>query len=179
MSEPLVGSGALVDLRKVTEADVTPDYVAWLNDPEVGQYLETRFTAHTADDIRRYVRAQHEAADAVFLAIIRRADGRHVGNLRLGAIDRHHQSATLALVIGDKSAWGQGAGSDAIATATTYAFTALGLEKLTARVYASNTGSIRAFEKAGWRHEGLQRSQFQTDAGRVDGVGLGIERRPA
>jgi RimJ/RimL family protein N-acetyltransferase len=115
----------------------------------------------------------------VFLAIIRRADARHVGNLRIGAIDRHHRSATVALVIGDKTAWGQGIGSDAIATASTYAFTTLGLEKLTARVYASNTGSIRAFEKAGWRHEGRQRRQFQTEAGRDDGVWLGIECPPA
>ena len=169
-------TGRAVTLRPVTESDVTDAYVAWLNDPQVNQYLETRFVTHTLDDVRRYVRDQLLATDAMFLAIIRRSDGRHIGNLRIGAIDRHHRTATLALVIGERSAWGQGLGSDAIAAATDHALTALGLDKLTARVYATNLGSIRAFEKAGWHREGLQRGQFITAAGRVDGVWFGIER---
>ena len=172
---PLI-SGAAVTLRPVTESDVTDDYVGWLNDPEVNQYLETRFVTHTLEDVRRYVGDQSRATDTIFLAIIRQSDGRHIGNLRIGAIDRHHRSATIALMIGERSAWGQGLGSDAIAAATHHAFTALGLDKLTARVYATNLGSIRAFEKAGWRREGLQHGQFLTDAGRVDGVWFGIER---
>ncbi len=168
--------GQNVALRPVTDADVTDEYVAWMNDPEVGVFLETRFTSHSADDVRRYVKTQNEAAAAEFLAIIRRADRRHVGNLRIGAIDRHHHTATIALVIGDKSAWGQGLGSEAIALATTHAFWALGVRKLTARCYSTNVASIRAFEKAGWRHEGRQVSQFESTNGRVDGVWLGIER---
>ena len=169
--------GLAVDLRPVKDSDVTDEYVAWLNDPQVNQYLETRFVEQTHADVRRYVRDQADAADAVFLAIVRRADGRHIGNLRIGAIDPHHRSATIALVIGDRGAWGQGLGSDAIGAATRYAFTALGLDKLTARCYATNLASIRAFEKAGWRHEGVQHGQFMTGAGRVDGVWLGIERQ--
>jgi ribosomal-protein-alanine N-acetyltransferase len=168
--------GARVALRTVTEADVTDDYVGWMNDPAVGAFLETRFATHTADDVRRYVRTQNESADAVFLAIVRRDDQRHIGNLRIGAIDRHHHTATIALVIGDNSAWGRGFGSEAIALATSHAFSALGLVKLTARCYATNLGSIRAFEKAGWRHEGRQVSQFESAGGRVDGVWLGIKR---
>jgi RimJ/RimL family protein N-acetyltransferase len=170
-------TGTAVDLRPVTESDVDDAYVAWLNDPAVNQYLETRFVTHSADDIRQYVRDQARAADAVFLAIVRRSDGRHIGNLRIGAIDRHHRSATIALVIGDRTAWGRGLGSDAITTATRYAFTSLDLDKLTARCYATNLGSIRAFEKAGWQREGVQRGQFMTDAGRIDGVWLGIQRQ--
>jgi RimJ/RimL family protein N-acetyltransferase len=169
-------AGARVALRLVSEADVTDEYVAWLNDPEVGAFLETRFTAHTADDVRRYVRHQRASDDAVFLAIVRRADQRHIGNLRIGAIDRRHHSATIALVIGDKSAWGQGFGSEAIALATAYAFASLQIVKLNARCYATNLASIRAFEKAGWQQEGRQPSQFETPQGRVGGVWLGIGR---
>lgn len=176
MSRMLI-EGEQVALRHVSEDDVTPAYVEWMNDAEVGRFLETRFTPHTADDIRRYVRQQREATDAEFLAIIRRADRRHIGNLRIGAIDRRHLTATIALFIGDKNAWGQGLGSEAIALATKHAFSALGLRKLTARCYSTNTGSIRAFEKAGWRREGLQLSQFESAAGeRVDGVWLGVVR---
>jgi len=167
---------ARLRLRPVVAADVTDRYVSWMNDPAVGQFLETRFAPHTRADVLAYVAAQASATDAVFLAIVQRDGDRHIGNLRIGAIDRHHDSATVALVIGDRGAWGEGFGSEAIAAATRYAFDALGLRKLTARCYATNVGSIRAFEKAGWHREGVQRSQFETPSGRVDGVWLGIAR---
>ena len=105
---------------------------------------------------------------------MRKADDRHLGNLRIGAIDRHHQTATVALVIGEKAAWGRGYGTEAIRLATRYAIDALGLRKLNARCYATNVGSIRAFERAGWVHEGRQASQFISEGAVIDGVWLGF-----
>ena len=112
-------------------SDATPRYVAWLADPEVNRYLETRFQRHSQDDVVRYIDTMGKAADAVFLAIIRLADELHLGNLRLGEIDPYHRTATVALLIGEKTAWGQGYGSEAIALAGRYAFETLGLRKLT------------------------------------------------
>jgi [ribosomal protein S5]-alanine N-acetyltransferase len=34
---------------------VTQDYVSWLNDPEVNQYLESRFVTHTLESSRNFV----------------------------------------------------------------------------------------------------------------------------
>jgi RimJ/RimL family protein N-acetyltransferase len=165
---------ARVLLRPVTPADVTQRYCDWLNDPAVNQYLETRFVRQTLDGIAGYVQAQLASGDSALLAIVQRATAQHVGNLRIGAIDWHHRTATVALFIGDRSAWGAGLGSDAIRLATDVAFAQLGLRKLTARCYAVNHASIRAFERAGWLHEGRQRQQFISNEGVIDGVWLGI-----
>ena len=161
-------------LREVRDEDVTPAYVAWLNDPQVNRYLETRFTTHTADDILKYVRSMRQKPESVFLAIMRKDDEHHLGNLHVGAIDGAHKTATLALVIGERSAWGQGFGSEAIRLATRYAFERLGLRKLTARCYADNAGSHKAFLKAGWSEEGLQRAQFLSSGKYVDAIWLGV-----
>jgi RimJ/RimL family protein N-acetyltransferase len=168
--------GNRVYLRDVTSDDVTDRYCAWLNDPEVNRYLETRFEPQTRERILAYVDAQNRAVNAVFLAIVRRVDDVHVGNLRIGALDLVHRTATLALVIGEKAVWGTGIGTEAIDLATQYAFEHLDLRKLTARCYATNIGSIRAFEKAGWTREGIQRSQFVCDDAEIDGVWLGRAR---
>jgi [ribosomal protein S5]-alanine N-acetyltransferase len=168
--------GDRIYLRDVRASDATPRYVAWLADPDVNRYLETRFQHHSQADIVRYIEAMRKAADAVFLAIVRRADDVHLGNLRLGEIDRYHKTATVALLIGEKTAWGQGYGSEAIALAGRYAFDALGLRKLTARVYANNLGSLQAFLNAGWTREGMQLQQFVSDGEVVDGIWLGCSR---
>jgi RimJ/RimL family protein N-acetyltransferase len=160
-------------LRNVRASDATPRYVAWLADPDVNRYLETRFQQHSKADIVRYIEAMAAAPDAAFLAIIRRADDLHVGNLRLGEIDPYHRTATVALLIGEKAAWGHGYGSEAIALASRYAFDTLGLRKLTARCYANNTASLKAFLKAGWTREGVQQQQFVSDGQLVDGIWLG------
>ena len=174
MSGVGVIEGDRLYLRDVRDEDVTASYVSWLNDPQVNQFLETRFRMQTAADILQYVRAMREKPESVFLAIVRKGDDRHLGNLHIGAIDRVHKTATLALVIGEKSAWGQGFGSEAIRLATRHAFERLGLHKLTARCYANNEGSKRAFLKAGWSEEGRQREQFLSDGKYTDGIWLGI-----
>ena len=168
--------GDRIYLRDVRTSDASPRYVGWLADPDVNRFLETRFQQHSQADIVRYIETMTKAADAVFLAIIRRADDLHVGNLRLGEIDPYHKTATLALFIGEKAVWGQGYGSEAIALAGRYAFDTLGLRKLTARCYANNIGSLKAFLKAGWNREGMQVRQFVSDGELVDGIWLGCSR---
>lgn len=170
--------GSRIYLRDVTPDDATGRYCGWLNDPQVNRYLETRFETQTHERILAYIDSQSRSSDAVFLAIVRKADDLHVGNLRIGALDRVHRTATLALFIGEKAAWGSGLGTEAIALATRYAFAQLDLRKLTARCYAVNLGSIRAFEKAGWTREGIQRGQFICEGEEVDGVWLGRVREP-
>lgn len=168
--------GRRIYLREVTAADATDRYCEWLNDPDVNRYLETRFELQTRERVLAYVDAQNRSADVVFLAIVRKDDDVHLGNLRIGAIDPVHRTGTLALVIGEKAAWGAGIGTEAIELATRYAFEQLELRKLTARCYAVNLGSIRAFERAGWTREGLQRRQFLCDGAEIDGVWLGCVR---
>jgi RimJ/RimL family protein N-acetyltransferase len=168
--------GDRIFLRDVCVSDATPRYVAWLADPEVNRYLETRFQQHTRADIVRYIEMMTKAPDVAFLAIVRRSDDLHLGNLRLGEIDPYHQTATVALLIGEKSVWGQGYGSEAIALVSRYAFDALSVRKLTARVYSNNLASLNAFQKAGWMSEGVQRQQFVSDGQLVDGIWLGCSR---
>ncbi len=66
-------------------------------------------------------------------------------------------------MIGDREAWGRGIGSEAIRVMVDIARDELGLRKLTAGCYASNVGSSRAFEKAGFHVEGRRAGHFLLD----------------
>jgi ribosomal-protein-alanine N-acetyltransferase len=157
-------------LREVVPSDATERYAAWMNDPEVTRFMETRSTSHTVQDLRQYIEAMRRKPDTLFLAIVLRDGDRHIGNIKLGPVERVHRSADVALMIGDKASWGRGYAAEVIAAVSDHAFQHLGVRKLTAGCYAGNVGSRRAFEKAGYHIEATRRSQYFCDGVFQDGL---------
>lgn len=141
-------------LKLLSEDDVSERYVSWMEDPEVLQYLESRWTRHTLDSIREYVRMVNSSKDDYLFGIFAKEFG-HIGNIKIGSINWLHRFGDVGLLIGDCSARGRGFGTEAIRLATRYAFEELNLNKLTAGMYASNTPSFKAFLKAGYRQVGF------------------------
>jgi RimJ/RimL family protein N-acetyltransferase len=162
--------GPRLYLRPLRVEDVGAEYLGWMHDPEVVRYLESRFTTPSLEDLRAYVERKRAAPDALLLAIVMREGDRHVGNVKLEPIDRHHGLGEIGILLGDKSVWGRGVASEAIALLCDHAFQALKLRKLTAGSYADNRASIRAFEKAGFRIEARRRDHYRLDGRLVDAV---------
>jgi RimJ/RimL family protein N-acetyltransferase len=171
--EPPYIKGDRLYLREVRRSDVTERYRAWLNDPEVNRFLETRFVPRSLENIASFVEAMDGNPDSVLLAICLKQDDRHIGNIKLGPINWIHRTADISLFIGEKSTWGQGYATEAISAVTAFAFERLDLRKCTAGAYILNVGSIRAFEKAGYEREGLLRAQWFCDGAYTDEVLLG------
>ena len=165
--------GRRLVLRGVVQADVTVRYRDWLNDPEVNRHLETRHEPQTLETIAEYVQSISNAADQRFWAICLKDTGAHIGNIKLGPISSEHRNASVSLFIGEKALWGRGYAADAIGLVCDHAFGALELHKLRAGAYADNAGSIRAFEKCGFRVEGRLREQAYSDGHYVDVILLG------
>lgn len=157
--------GEHVALRLLTTEDATETYLGWMRNPEVTQYLESRFGEHSLESLREFIASNSGRADTLFVAIVDRASGRHVGNVKVGPLSKFHGTADLGLMIGDKSVWGRGYGSEAIALATKLAFERLGARKLTASLYSGNVGSAGAFRRAGWIEEGSRPAQYLDDEG--------------
>lgn len=141
-----------LELKALDPAGLDTAYAAWLNDPEINRYLEVRFEAQTPESIAQFVRAMNASTDNYLFGIF--ADLRHIGNIKLGPIDRHHRRGEIGLLIGDRSWWGRGIGREVIGLVTDFAFDALKLHKVTAGCYAENEASHRAFLRAGWSDSG-------------------------
>jgi [ribosomal protein S5]-alanine N-acetyltransferase len=141
-------------LRSLTESDVTPKYLHWLLDEEITRFLEVRFAPEqTLETLEQFVIAANDSSDALLLGIFTKDGSRHIGNIKLGPICRNHSRADLGFLIGEREAWGKGFATEAIVATSHYALTTLRLGKLTAGCYASNQGSARALEKAGFSQE--------------------------
>lgn len=153
----------VVRLVVLTPEDVSDTYVGWLNDPEINRYLESRFAVHDRAGVVAYVESMLASPTSLFLAIHSKALDQHVGNIKIGPIDRHHGLGEIGLMIGERAAWGRGIATHAIAAVVEIGFRDLDLRKLTAGCYASNGGSRIAFERAGFTVEATRRAHFVSD----------------
>jgi RimJ/RimL family protein N-acetyltransferase len=168
--------GKQIYLRDVRLTDIDRGYLRWMNDPEINQYLESRFHVLTHQDLEAFVTKMQTDPDNAFFAIVVRDADKHIGNIKLGPINRMHRTADIGLVIGEKSYWGRGIATEAIQLVAEYGFGALNLHKLTAGCYSTNPGSARAFEKAGFSREGLRREQYESAGQYVDAILVGKVR---
>lgn len=167
-------NGERIYLREVRIEDVDGEYYNWLNDPEITQFLETRFTPQSREQMKEYVRNMDGKANEIFLAICLKQNGEHIGNIKLGPINTIHKFADISLLIGNRSCWGKGFATEAIGLIKAYGFGVLGLNRLAAGAYEQNTGSIRAFEKNGFSIEGQLKSHFFSQGKYVDRILMGI-----
>jgi ribosomal-protein-alanine N-acetyltransferase len=163
-------------LRALEPADLNATYLSWLNDPAVNRYLETRFLPQTMEALQGYWQAHRDDSSSPWFAICLQADGRHIGNIKLGPIQWLHRRADLSLFIGDPTCWGKGYASEGIAVVRDWAFAELDLQKLNAGIYAGNLGSRRAFEKCGFSLEGTLRAEVVSRGERLDVWRMGLPR---
>lgn len=162
-------AGDKLFLATLNESGNHERYLSWLSDPEVLRYLEIRHAPPaTPESICEYVMNMNSSQDNLLLGIFTCENQTHVGNIKLGPINRRHLHAEVGFLIGDKSIWGRGYASEAIALLAKYAFEKLHLAKLTAGCYAGNVGSEKALIRAGFVLEARLSSHLVFEGQRVD-----------
>ena len=164
-------SNELIQLFVLTENDVAPYYLDWLNDSEVNRYLESRFEVHTLESTRQFVKNCTENDNTLLLGIrFPLLENKHIGNIKL-EINKRHGLGEVGIMIGEKKAHGKGVTTQAISLLAQIAREELKLRKLTAGCYESNKASERAFIKAGFVIEGKRSEHFLIN-GQPEGLTL-------
>ena len=139
-----------LELRTLEARHAGGAYLAWMNDPQVMAFTESRFARHDAASLAAFIAAMNESPANLLLGLFDRADDAHIGNIKLGPVESAHARAFIGIVIGDRSRWGRGLASQAIGAVARHGLTHLGLRRVLAGIYADNAGSLRAFRKAGF-----------------------------
>jgi RimJ/RimL family protein N-acetyltransferase len=153
--------GARVSLTPLTEAHL-PAVLRWRSDPEVTRYWISDAVPSAAEVARWF--AENAAAGTLTWAILDEAD-RPIGYTNLFAFDRDNRRAELALMIGERSAWGRGYAREALRLLLGHAFAAhaaggLGLHKVSLSVFAENLAARRAYQACGFQEDGVLRDDF-------------------
>jgi RimJ/RimL family protein N-acetyltransferase len=163
-------------LRGIDVNDITPEYIQWLNDPDVTRFLEIRFVPQTPERVREYIVAKQADSDhSQHFGVFDQNGSRLVGTVTLPAINWNHKFAEISFVIGHPEAQGKGYGAEAVYAVTQYAFQKCGLEKLYAGYYDGHVASAKVLTKNGFQVEGRIRKKFINREGiRVDHIIVGL-----
>jgi len=138
------------NLQPLKSEDVHHGYIAGLNDNQVNRYLEVRRVVQTKQSVLKFVRDNQQAKNSVLFGIWRDGEQYHCGTVRLHGFEDVKRSAHIGLCIFDKSVWGHGLGSKAIARVTKWAIDDLDLRWIEAGIYEENIASQKAFLAAGY-----------------------------
>jgi len=165
-------------LRPLKQGDCNETYLQWLEDENINQYLETRWSKQTIDAIWQFVESVNQSQHSFLFAIEDKATKTHIGNIKLGPINPNHGYADISYFIGDRDSWGKGFATEAIQTVTEFGFKELKLEMIQAGVYSSNVGSAKALLKSGYEEQGRLKNKFNTvHGGREDHIWYVINKK--
>jgi [ribosomal protein S5]-alanine N-acetyltransferase len=150
-----------IGLRLLEEADITDRYLDWFKDERITAFLSAKNLSR--QDVLDHLNAGRESGDFEMLAICILDSGLHVGNIKVGPINKVDRIADLPIVLGDRSFHGKDIASEAVDLGSQYALDNLDIRKVCGSVYSENKASLRCYEKGGWHIECILPNQFEVN----------------
>jgi len=168
-------TGEQVYLRGYERGDL-PDMVEWLNDAEVTRLLFMGLTPSSLETLAaQWEQGRNSQEEVVFAVCDKRTDA-FVGTTGLYRIHWVMRTGEFRIFLGDKRFWNRGIGTECTKLMVTFGFEKLNLNKVWLGVNSENAGAVRAYEKAGFVHEGVLRQEQYRNFRYYDAIRMSILR---
>ena len=169
-------TGKLVRLAAPSRDDAEA-FARWSQDAGYMRQLDTDYARpYSAEGYIERFNPGHDSPNTVAFHLRTLDDDRLIGFVALHSIEWNNQAGLLSIGIGEPGYRGRGYGADALRLILRYAFEELNLYRVGLDVIADNARAIRAYEKAGFKHEGAMRGAVLRDGQRCDRLLMGILR---
>ena len=155
----IIIKGQELYLRSITLRDANKVYLGWLNNKKVNKVLETRHNKQTLKEIKKYI-LNFKKEKSTLLAICLNESNKHIGNIKIGAVNENHKYAYISYFIGDTDEWGKGYGTEAVKLTLKISFNILNLYKCYAGIYKKNIASAKVLKNSGFKKEAILKSSL-------------------
>lgn len=154
LTSTIVRAGRLVNLCE-HEAWNRDRFVQWYGDPEIAEMLRHDLSPLSPARARSYFDSVIMPASArgICWAIHERETGEFIGSTAVTDI-HGTQSCLFRIVIGEKSAWGKGYGTEATALVLAQTFEVLEIEEVRLEVFSYNDRARGAYRRVGFQETG-------------------------
>ncbi len=147
--------GEKIYLRPL-ERDDAIILLPWVNDPDVIATL-MMYTPKNLQTELEFIERAYKSDTEIILGVALKGSDKLIGTTGLHRIDWKNRHCMFGILIGDKTEWGKGYGTETTRVMVNYAFEILGMHRVWLHVYEYNQRGIRAYEKAGFVREGVLR----------------------
>src|SRR3989338_5631358 len=159
--------GHLITLKPISIKESNENYVSWLNDNQINQFLEVRNNQQTIEDIANYVNGLRSRSGCELFAIFTKQDNRHVGNIAISNFNLNSNYAEYGLLIGNIQLHKSGLAAEATILLLEYLFQYVNVHKVIAHSTADNQPASKLIEHLGFTQEGTLRKQFILSSGKI------------
>lgn len=150
-----------IRLEPLDQKHISTEYVGWLNDNTVNEYLETR-GGQTKESVQTYIN-ELKAQYAYSWAIIFKKDHKHIGNIKIHPINYKHSHGEYGILIGDKDYWGLGIAKEASLEVIRFMFNNDIIHRITLGVLQNNIRAFELYKRIGFKQEGVFRNHLKYD----------------
>lgn len=148
-----------VYLRGIESSDYQTTF-QWRNDEEIFSMVGGQKYYVTIEKEKRWAEQVALDNNNVRLMVCLKDGDKPIGIVSLTDINYVNRTAHSHILLGDKSSWGRGYGTEALRQLLTYAFDELGMNRVEAQILDTNAGSIRMHQKCGYVEEGIKRESI-------------------
>jgi len=171
-SEQDVLIGRRVYLRPFTKHDL-PHSQRWFNDPEIRKLIGEVAPVSHKEAEKRY-KEMRAAKDEVWFAVVLREGNTVIGEAGLLRMFKPWRCTDMTIIIGEKSRWGKGYGTEVGHLLLDYAFNRLGFHRISIGVVGFNERALKFWEGLGFKKEGVERDGYYCDNNYSDFVMMSI-----
>lgn len=179
MSQQFFLKGQKISLRPI-EIEELPQLskliAKWVNDGIVTYYMFTGQKPQNSEQIAQDFKKQLDAGNNVIFLVVDFETEKPIGYAGLYEINSTARKAEFRVLIGEKDFWGKGLGTEITELLTFYGFDRLNLNRIYLGFTADNKGASRAYEKAGYVHEGILKQDIYRNSQYYDSVRMAILR---
>jgi ribosomal-protein-serine acetyltransferase len=166
-----------VTLRALVESDL-PEIAQLLSLSDVNRYTTPFWRPWGDPDCEAFIRSGLGPNDFRFgITLTGEHDGQLIGVVEVNRTNWVHGTGEVGIMIWPNDLRRHGHGTNALLAVSNWAFNTVRLRRLHAKVIATNTASIRVFEKAGFIHEGTWRKHFFLFGREIDALLYGLLAR--
>lgn len=166
-------------LRPVLKSDAGSRYLSWINNEETLRYLDYGRFPTTLEQLREYIADKKGSSSTLFLAIVSKASGKHIGNVKLEPINWVNRSAGFSIFIGNEKYRSKGIGKEVVRLMIDCAFYRLNLRRISLGVINGNVRALNLYKKMGFKVEGVEREAIYNPKDKiyVNNIKMGLLKK--
>lgn len=162
-------------LRTLEESDAR-NFLNTTKDQEI-RYMTGTKVSFTLEQIQQHIRHSNEDTSRYDFAICLNENDQMIGELSISDIDEDNRKAGFRISMNSIPLTGKGFGTEATQLVLKFVFEELKLNRLQLEVFSHNKRGIRAYEKSGFKKEGILRESLYYNGNFSDEIIMSIIQR--